>query len=139
MEDLLGELVDYLRLNDGAANVQALLGANPETKVTAYFDPQNVARPFIVALQNHFDNKYKPLGNTMRVENQIIQFLVFTDTRSEGVSLLDALESVLVRCSSYGLGPPQALDKTIQQDLGKIDAFKSTLNLSYCVEQDQTA
>ena len=88
MEDLLGELIDYLRLDSGASPVQALLGANPETKVTTDYDPGNVPRPYIVALQSHWDNKYKALGNSTRVENQTIQFLVFTDTRAEAVSLL---------------------------------------------------
>ena len=136
MIDLLGQVIDYLRLDSGAATLQTALGDSPETKITADFDPENVSRPYIVALQSHWDSKYKALGNSVRVENQIISFLCFTDTRADCVALLDTLESVLIQ-QTFGLGPPYVADKVAQLDLNKLDAYKGTLNLVWQVEQLQ--
>ena len=102
MEDLVQEIVDFLRLDPGAATVQALLGANYENNVTADFDPANVCRPTVFVLLPHNPNKYNALGNTTRVENPIVSILCFTDTRAESVALLNALESVLITNASFG-------------------------------------
>jgi hypothetical protein len=138
MVDLLGEVVDYLRLNIGAANLQTLLGPNCASQITADFDPGNVARPYIIATQAHWENKYKPLGNAVRVERQIISFLCFTDTRAESIALLNELEAALITYSTDCLGPPTIEDKVTQLDLSKIDAYKGTLNCCWFVGQNQT-
>ena len=137
MEDIVEAIVDYLRLNSGASAVQSLLGANPETQIMADFDPANVSRPTVFVLLPHNPNKYKALGNTVRVEAPIVSILCFTDSRADCVTLLNALESVLIQNSSIGLGPPTVEDKVVQLDLSRIDAYKGTLNLSYQVQQNQ--
>ena len=139
MEDIVEEVVDYLRLNTGAVAVQSLLGANPETKITADFDPQNVSRPNVFVLLPHNPTKYKALGNTVRVETPILSILCFTDTRAESIALLNSIESALIQYSGIGLGPPTVEDKVSQLDLSRIDAWKGTMNLSFFVQQNQEA
>lgn len=138
MEDLVEEVVDYLRLDPGAATVQALLGVNPDTKVTADYDPANVARPTIFVLLPNSPTKYNSIGNAVRVENPILNILCFTNTRAEAITLLNTIESVLIQNQTLGLGPPHVTDKIAQLDLSKLDVYKGTLNLQFFIQQNQT-
>ena len=127
--DLLGNVATYLQTNC----VQLFSGLLASNQITVDFDPENVLRPYVVITQSHYVNQYKVLGNQARVDNQILSFFVFADTRSLCVQLLDLLEGVLTQ--NTNLGFCSVVDKVAQLDPNRIDAYKGTLNLNYLQTQ----
>jgi hypothetical protein len=136
MIDILGDIVSYYTGGNASALATAL-GDTNLTSVMTDFDPQNVSRPYVIVLQSHYDNDKEVMGRAFRIDKTLVQFLVFTDTRAECVSLLDTLEATYIVAPLQALGAPKVLDKVCQLDLNHIDAYKGTLNLEYRIQQTQ--
>lgn len=136
MIDILADLVS-LYVSDGQ-DLQDLLNDASASKLLIDFDPENVARPYVIVTQSNFDNNYEPMGKTDRVDKIIVQCLAFADNRASCVAILDSLEALYLSYTE-SLAPPTVADKITQLDRDKIDAWRGTLNLVYYLQQSQPA
>jgi len=135
--DLIEAIVDHYDNGTEAEAValRALVGVD---KLCADQDLTNAGRPYIVVTETWGDVVSTCFDQLYRVESVLVQFNVFADSRSEVLSVLDALEDcylskLLTTTGRVVMGKP-VLEQRLT--VNEIDDYKGILQLSYLLQKN---